>query len=219
MYLTPPADPSNAIHPPTYSTTVLRPSQTYYCFYHTIFRESLFQTKYQKRSKLKKLMKTGGSLPVLKLTFKADGIWPLWYASGPGVKLICGECRREVFAPSCKPPFGILLVKTCCKEHHHGDPKGEPWSYQFLEREKSKVQRVDIILGNCQVPPRGIFKEEYLSKSSSESNPLQHKKGKGRNQMLSPSVQMMAAIPIVLNLESRGLSGFMIALYLGFHQI
>ena len=30
----------------------------------------------------------------------------------------------------------------------------------------------------------------------------------------SPSDQMMAAMPIVLNFDSRGLSGFIIALYL-----
>ena len=37
-----------------------------------------------------------GSMSVLELTFKADSIWPLWYASGPDVVNL-DECKHRRF--------------------------------------------------------------------------------------------------------------------------
>ena len=88
-------------------------------------------------------MKTGGSLPVLKLTFKADGIWPLWYASGPGVKLICGECRREVFAPSYLLS-GSFSSRRVVKNITMGTPKVSPEVISFLRERNPRFRGLTL---------------------------------------------------------------------------
>ena len=64
------------------------------------------------------------------------------------------------------------------------------------------------------------MKEAHFSEISSISIPPVQKVEKCKSRLVfkcvlfSPSDQMIAAMPIVLNLDSRGLSGFIIALYL-----
>ena len=132
-----------------------------------------------------------GSMPVLELTFKADSIWPLWYASGPDVVNL-DECKHRRF-------FLYISQKLICSVFLYTsfrDPfrpgvlwRTSPWgpqrwalttlyvSHIMWPSSETKFQGLECwhyfaSLENYQGPMHmefSIFKEQYLTKSESES--------------------------------------------------
>ena len=115
-------------------------------------------------------MKKGLSMPVLKSTFKANSIWPLRYASGPDVKLFWWiqmiVDRRILFYLLSGSFSSSRVVKNITM----GTPKVSPEVESEIPTFRELTLSWEIV--KCT---HGVFKEEYFSKSSSESSPSQNR--------------------------------------------